>query len=231
MKKRNVIFIFVALLGLFFNSFVSAAIQSYTLDSHKVLTEYSECNSSDSVGSFSNDNGVTIYVKKVPSHKWYNFWFDSSVNETLTCKTKDGITRTIGVTVTENSKVYNPDGKNSDSNTNQGNDNSYDVSKNCDSILGSIDDDGSHSKSGLPSVAYVLQKILNFMKFLGPVLAIAFIIVDLVKTVASNDKDSLNKTLKVSVKRLIYAVMLYVFPVLLNFILGLASAHGTCGIQ
>ena len=73
MKKKNVIFIFVALLGLFFNSFVSAAVQSYTLDSNRVLTEYSECNSSDSVGSFSNDNGVTIYVKKVPSHKWYNF--------------------------------------------------------------------------------------------------------------------------------------------------------------
>ena len=227
MKKKNVIFIFVALLGLFFNSFVSAAIQSYTLDSHKVLTEFSECNSSDSVGSFSNDNGVTIY----PSHKIYNLWFDSSVNETLTCKTKDGITRTIGVTVTENSKVYNPDGKNNDSNSNQGDDNSYNVPGNCDSILGSIDDDGSHSKSGLPSVAYVLQKILNFMKFLGPVLAIAFTIVDLVKTVASNDKDSLNKTLKVSVKRLIYAVMLYVFPVLLNLILGLVSAHGTCGIQ
>ena len=135
------------------------------------------------------------------------------------------------MTVTENSKVYNHDGKNGDSNTNQGDDNSYNVSKNCDSILGSIDEDGSQSKSGLPSVAYVLQKILNFMKFLGPVLAIAFTIVDLVKTVASNDKDSLNKTLKVSVKRLIYAVMLYVFPVLLNLILGLVSAHGTCGIQ
>ena len=105
MKKKNVIFIFVALLGLFFNSFVSAAIQSYTLDSNRVLTEYSECNSSDSVGSFSNDNGVTIYVKKVPSHKWYNFWFASSVNETLTCKTKDGIVRTIGVKVTETFQI------------------------------------------------------------------------------------------------------------------------------
>lgn len=245
MKKKNVIFIFITLLGLFFNSFVSAAVQSYTLDSYQVLTEYSECNSSESVGSYSNDNGVTIYVKKVPSHKWYNFFLTSSVNETLTCKTKDGVTRTIGVKVTEKSKVYNeniPDNSsgnnssNSQNNTNgnktNGTTNSGSTSKNCPNdcnfILGDINDSGV--SDNLPSVAYVLNKILFFMKIMGPILVIVLTILDLVKAVASSDKDALTKSLKTLSKRMIYAVLLFIFPTIIDFVLKWTNVYGTCCI-
>ena len=246
MKKKNVIFIFVALLGLFFNSFVSAAIQSYTLDNNRVLTEYSECNSSDSVGSFSKGNGVTIYVKKVPSHKWYNFWFDSSVNETLTCKTKDGIVRTIGVKITENAKVYNGNvpnnnGSSDNSSTNQNNANGTKVNGaansgststncqyDCNFILGDINDSGI--SDNLPSVAYVLNKILFFMKLMGPILVIVLTILDLVKAVTSADKDALSKCLKTLSKRMVYAVLLFVFPTVIDLILKWTNVYGTCCI-
>ena len=219
MKKKNVIFIFVALLGLFFNSFVSAAVQSYTLDSNRVLTEYSECNSSDSVGSFSNDNGV---------------------------KTKDGIVRTIGVKVTENAKVYNgnvPNNNGSSGNTsnNQNNTNGTKVNGkanfgststncqyDCNFMLGDINDSGV--SDNLPSVAYVLNKILFFMKLMGPILVIVLTILDLVKAVTSADKDALSKCLKTLSKRMVYAVLLFVFPTVIDFILKWTNVYGTCCI-
>lgn len=162
-----------------------------------------------------NADGVVIRASKTIGH---------SDNVYLVCTTKDGRDLPVNVRLSVQTKV---DGGDSSS----GEDNSYNVSSNCDSILGSIDEDGSTSANGLPSVAYVLQKIFNFMKFLGPILAIAFTIMDLVKAVASSDKDNLNKTLKTTSKRLIFAVLLYVFPSVLNLILGLVSGHGTCKIQ
>ena len=84
----------------------------------------------------------------------------------------------------------------------------------------------------LPSVAYVLQKTFNFMQFLGPILVIVMTVFDLVKTVANDDKDALSKFLKTTSKRLIYAVLLFVFPSILNLILSWITANtGTCGIQ
>lgn len=237
MKKKSIIYIFIALFFMFLNSIALAAIQEYDLDSSMVLTEYSECNTSDSVGSFSNDNGVTIYAKKVPSHKWYNFWFTSSTTETLTCKTKSGITRTIGVKITEKSKVYDGNGASNESNKSNGNngtnsnkknDISGECQDNCNFILGDINDNGY--SDDLPSVAYVLNRALFFIKILGPILVIALTILDLVKTVASADKDALSKSLKTLSKRIIYATLLFVFPTIIDFALKLTNVYGVCCI-
>ena len=72
---------------------------------------------------------------------------------------------------------------------------------------------------------------VNFIKFLGPILVIAMTIMEGVKTVTSNDKDSLSKFGKITIKRVIYAVLLYAFPAFVNFIIKFAFAGGTCGIH
>ena len=206
--------------------------------SNKFISGYSDCEfiKATSIPSISfknmksgNDDGVGIYVINV-SHpnKPYSTTTEeiACINNTTKSKDKFSIIVYGSAKVMEDSSVVGNDEDDSKSE-----DNSYDVGSNCDSILGSIDEDGSTSKNGYPSVAYVLQKIFNFMKFIGPILAICLTIMDTVKTVASGDKDALSKLLKTTSKRLLYAVLLYVFPVVLNSILNLISAHGTCKIQ
>ena len=80
-------------------------------------------------------------------------------------------------------------------------------------------------------MAYVLQKVFNFMKILGPILVLVMTILDSVKAVTSGDKDELSKLLKKTAKRIIYAVLLFVFPTILNLILGWVTVHGTCYIK
>lgn len=206
--------------------------------SNEFIPGYSDCEfiKATSIPSISfkntkagNADGVGIYVINV-SHpnKPYAYQTEKLACINNTTKSKDEFTvRVYGsAKVMENSSVVGTDEDDSKSE-----DNSYEVGTNCDSILGSIDEDGSTSQNGYPSVAYVLQKVLNIMKFLGPILAICMTILDSIKTVTSGDKDALSKLLKTSSKRLIYAVLLFVFPVILDFVLNLVSAHGTCGIQ
>ena len=76
----------------------------------------------------------------------------------------------------------------------------------------------------------MLRQILKFIQFLGPILVIVLTILDLVKAVASDDKDALTKLLKKTSKRLIYAVLLFVFPAILDQILKWTNVYGTCKI-
>lgn len=197
----------------------------------KKLTQYSSCeiNTNSDNGSQENvkventDDGPIITVAKVPTSKKEQTF--------LTCVTKDG--RKKIVTIVTNSKTSHLPSPNYGL-TNEEYD-SEDVSNDCTSILGDIKDDGKTydpDNNKLPSVAYVLQKIFNFMQFLGPILVIVMTIFDLVKTVTSGDKDALSKFVKTTSKRLIYAVLLFVFPSILNLILSWITANpGTCGIK
>ena len=107
---------------------------------------------------------------------------------------------------------------------NNQNDNSEYVPADCESILGKVNEKGT--------VAYVLQKVFDFMKILGPILVIVMTILDSVKAVTSGDKDELSKLLKKTAKRMIYAVLLFVFPTILNLILGwITTSPGTCYIK
>ena len=81
------------------------------------------------------------------------------------------------------------------------------------------------------SVAYYLQSIFNIIKLLGPALCIVLIVIDLIKAVVSQDKDALSKALTTSGKRLIFAVMIFLLPQLINFLFGLLGWYGTCGIS
>jgi len=81
------------------------------------------------------------------------------------------------------------------------------------------------------STAAFLQDIFSAFKIIAPVLCIVLIIVDLVKAVVSQDKDALTKAGKTAGLRMIYAVILFFLPDLINFLFGLLGWYGTCGIR
>lgn len=76
----------------------------------------------------------------------------------------------------------------------------------------------------------MVQDALDLMKIAGPILVIVMTIIDLIKAVASGGKDDLSKLGTKTIKRLIYAVLLFVIPSLLDWLFGLFSIYGTCGI-
>ena len=196
----------------------------YKADGDKILQDYSYCkfkDSSDSNNSFMTNETIDgyAYIKIAgdePSEQTYVL---------LDCtKRSDDSHQDVKIVL---SPKYSSDGSSSNE--------TEDVGNNCTSIFGNIKDDGeTYDPDGnrLPSVAYVLQTIFNFMQFLGPILVIAFTVMDAVKAVTSGDKDALNKLLKTTAKRMVYAVILFVFPTALKEILSwVTTSDPTCGIM
>lgn len=159
-------------------------------------------------------NNNSIRVVSIPTE---------NTNIYLKCK-PNGATayRDVTITVTPTATIFVDSDNPENNKTSEDEDNSYYVPGDCESILGDVNIKGD--------VAYYLQKIFNFMKFLGPILVICLIVMDSVKAVASGDKDALNKLLTSSAKRIIFAVLLFVFPTVLNLVLSWISTHGTCKI-
>ncbi len=75
-----------------------------------------------------------------------------------------------------------------------------------------------------------LQQIFNVIKYAGPLLCLVFSVIDFVKAAASQDKDALTKAGKTTAKRVVYALILFFIPVLINFLFPLLGWVGTCGI-
>ncbi len=76
-----------------------------------------------------------------------------------------------------------------------------------------------------------LQQIFNVFKYAAPLLCLALSIVDFLKAVASQDKDALTKAAKTTAKRIVYAIILFFLPNLINFLFNLLGWYGTCGIS
>lgn len=93
---------------------------------------------------------------------------------------------------------------------------------NCDSVFGDPNDPAYF--------AYYLQKAFDVMKFAGIILAIAMTIKDLVSAVAEQKNDTFQKIGKNTLKRLIYAVAIFILPSLLTYVFELLGLYGTCGI-
>lgn len=90
----------------------------------------------------------------------------------------------------------------------------------CDYILGDYSDP--------EDLGYYLAKLLEVIKIAGPVLVIVMTIVDLVKIIALGKPDELNKLAVKSIKRIIYAVLLFIIPSLLDWVFKLFSVYGVC---
>lgn len=96
------------------------------------------------------------------------------------------------------------------------------VDENCDAIFGDPNKEDS--------VAYFLKQIFSIIKFIGPILAMVLVTFDFVKAVASSDKDALIKAGKNAAKRIVFALLLFIIPSLIDGLFGMFGFYGTCGI-
>ena len=92
----------------------------------------------------------------------------------------------------------------------------------CEYILGDPNKQGDF--------AYYLDITFRFIKFAAPILLICVSIFDYIKVIASGDADSINKTNKKTLIRLIFTLLLFFLPIIISFLLTLLGAQGSCGI-
>ena len=93
----------------------------------------------------------------------------------------------------------------------------------CQAILG--------DPSDVDCPAYWLQWILNVMKYVAIAALIVLSMVDFIKATVSNDKDALKKAGVTAAKRFCFAVILFFLPIIIDYIMSLFGAYGTCGIE
>ena len=90
---------------------------------------------------------------------------------------------------------------------------------------------GNPNTQGHP--AFYLQIVFNVMKYAGIIIVIIFSTLDFVGAVASQDNDILKKSAKKLMIRLILCVVIFVLPIILEFVFTLIDVYGTstCGIN
>ena len=92
-------------------------------------------------------------------------------------------------------------------------------------VLGNVNDPDS--------VAWLLQKLLDYTRVIGPFLVLVLSSIDYVKAILMSDDDSLNKAHKKLITRLLLAGSLFVLPTLVGVLLNVLgfTSHEVCGLQ
>ncbi|MBO5095457.1 MAG: hypothetical protein J6B98_01090 [Bacilli bacterium] len=83
-------------------------------------------------------------------------------------------------------------------------------------------------KSDKSSPAYYLDLIMKIFKYAAVILALVLSVIEFLKATVSQDKDLLQKAIMSSVKRLVFAVIIFFLPIAINFFLGLIGAYSSC---
>lgn len=82
------------------------------------------------------------------------------------------------------------------------------------------------------SVAWLLQKLLNYIKILGPFLVLVYSSIDFIKAIVTSDDDSLKKATKNLSMRLILALALFLIPVFVSVMLNIVGlTSDLCGLE
>lgn len=97
-------------------------------------------------------------------------------------------------------------------------------SMNCSVLLGDPDDPNHESP------AYWLQFCLNIIKYIGIVALLGLSTSDFFKALVQDDKDALKKATITTVKRFIFVVLLFFLPIIVEVLMKLVGAYGTCNI-
>ena len=82
------------------------------------------------------------------------------------------------------------------------------------------------------SVAWLLQKLLNYIKILGPFLVLVYSSIDFIKAIVTSDDESLKKATKNLSMRLILALALFLIPVFVSVMLNIVGlTSDLCGLE
>ena len=79
--------------------------------------------------------------------------------------------------------------------------------------------------------AYWLQWILDIIKYIAIAALLVLSTFDFIKAIISNDKDALKKAGTTAAKRFIFVVILFFLPIIIDLLMRLFGAYGTCGIE
>ncbi len=90
-----------------------------------------------------------------------------------------------------------------------------------DAVLGCVDDESS--------LAWLLQKILNYIKILGPTMAISMGTIDFVKVIIISDEENMKKTQTKFIKRIVAAMLLFFIPTIVELLLNIVGLSGYTG--
>ncbi len=96
----------------------------------------------------------------------------------------------------------------------------------CKSILGDVNDE--------TSTAWLIQTLLNYLKILGPTIAIVLGSLDFGKAIITSDEESMKKAQNAFIKRIIAAVALFFVPLIVQILLGLfgiTTDDASCGLK
>lgn len=96
----------------------------------------------------------------------------------------------------------------------------------CEGFLGDPEEGPEGNNPGSP--AYYLTFTMNLIKYAGIAATFIFSIIDFLKAITSQDKDLLQKAIKSSSTRLILAVVIFFLPIVIDYILELFGAYGSC---
>jgi len=112
----------------------------------------------------------------------------------------------------------------------------YDFSENCvkacvnlEADIAKIKDNHGIGQSGSNNgscglsarIANWIMKIINWMRYIVPVLLIILSVLDFIKAIAADNEDEVKKVTGKFVKRLIVAVVIFLVPLFLEFLLGI----------
>ena len=103
--------------------------------------------------------------------------------------------------------------------------NNFDNKQDCNSLLGNPSND--------KSVAWLLVKVLNYLRILGPLLVVILSGIEFAKTIVTSDDDHMKKTENRLVTRLILVAVLFLIPTLTKVLLQVFNvvSDPMCGIK
>ncbi len=80
------------------------------------------------------------------------------------------------------------------------------------------------------SPAYWLQLALKIMRYVAIAALLILSTIDFVMAITKQDNDALKKAIQTTIKRFIFAVLLFFVPLLTEFIMDFFGVYGTCAL-
>lgn len=92
----------------------------------------------------------------------------------------------------------------------------------CQSLIGTVSDDGSDNGS----LAWILNKLLKYIKIIGPIIVLLLSSYEFLMAIISNNDDNMKKAQNRLIKRIILAVALFLIPSIVSLLLNIFGFNG-----